>query len=231
MRSPGEAAAAAPLPQSRRRLSRLPSPRRGIDRAPSPRPRTLSKTQPTWWRRTATYNPSLTAGVGGGKKIKREKKRFAQNLFFYAACVQISTWFKEERYISIELRKKKSLCPWLCLMAFRCQFLCWCFLYSDVRYVYLCTEAADRDVNKLYICKFELWELVGKYFAIEPINNSMQTHVTHTNSHILDVQRRYMTWWKKCVSSGSLLPLSKKKKKNAFFSSVMFIYLIFRAGI
>lgn len=107
MRSPGEAAAAAPLPQSRRRLSRLPSPRRGIDRAPSPRPRTLSKTQPTWWRRTATYNPSLTAGVGGGKKIKREKKRFAQNLFFYAACVQISTWFKEERYISIELRKKK----------------------------------------------------------------------------------------------------------------------------
>lgn len=29
------------------------------------------------------------------------------------------------------------------------------FLYFDVQYVYLCTEAADRTVNMLYICKFE----------------------------------------------------------------------------
>lgn len=30
------------------------------------------------------------------------------------------------------------------------------FFYCDVIYVYLCTEAADRNViNMLYICKFE----------------------------------------------------------------------------
>lgn len=27
--------------------------------------------------------------------------------------------------------------------------------YPDVRFVYLCTDAADRFVNMLYICKFE----------------------------------------------------------------------------
>lgn len=131
--------------------SHLPSLRRGIDRAPSHRPRTLSKTQPTLWRRTAMYNPSLTAGVRGGKK----QTCFAQNLFFYAACVQISSRFKKEKYISIELRRKRVCCDYA-FWFFICQFLCWCFLYSDVQYVYLCTEAADRDVNKLYICKFEL---------------------------------------------------------------------------
>lgn len=102
---------------------------------------------------------------------EEKETRFAQNLFFYAACVQISSCFKKEKYISIELRRKRVCCDYA-FWFFICQFLCWCFLYSDVQYVYLCTEAADRDVNKLYICKFELSELVGKYFAIEPINNS-----------------------------------------------------------
>lgn len=54
------------------------------------------------------YNPSLTAGVRGGKK----KTRFAQNLFFYAACVQISSCFKKEKYISIELRRKRVCCDY-----------------------------------------------------------------------------------------------------------------------
>lgn len=97
--------------------SHLLSLRRGIDRAPSHRPRTLSKTQPTSWRRTAMYNPSLTAGVRGGKK----QTRFAQNLFFYAACVQISSRFKKEKYISIELRRKSLL--WLCLLIFHMPIL------------------------------------------------------------------------------------------------------------
>lgn len=39
-----------------------------------------------------------------------------------------------------------------------CQFMsyvCLCVLYSDVLYVYLCTDAAVRIGNMLYICKFE----------------------------------------------------------------------------
>lgn len=41
------------------------------------------------------------------REEEKKTKCFAQNLFFYAACVQILTWFKEERCISIELRKEK----------------------------------------------------------------------------------------------------------------------------
>lgn len=67
-KSPRRAAETPPLGLDPPHLSHLPSLRRGIDRAPSHRPRTLSKTQPTLWRRTAMYNPSLTAGVRGGKK-------------------------------------------------------------------------------------------------------------------------------------------------------------------
>lgn len=107
-KSPQEAAETPP-PLGPPHSSPLPSLRRGTDRAPSHQPRTLSKTQPTSWRRTAMYNPSLTAGVRGGKK---KKTRFAQNLFFYAACVQISSCFKKEKYISIELRRKRVCCDY-----------------------------------------------------------------------------------------------------------------------
>lgn len=81
---------------------------------------------------------------------KKKETHFAQNLFFYAACVQNSNCFRKEKYISIEWRKMSSVTmPSDISYANSCVNVF--FLYSDVQYVYLCTEAADRNVNKYVV--------------------------------------------------------------------------------
>lgn len=61
----------------------------------------------------------------------------------------------------LERRKKKSAVtmPFDISYANSCEDV---FYYSDVQCVYLCTKAADRNVNKLYICKSEQREICQK---------------------------------------------------------------------
>lgn len=61
----------------------------------------------------------------------------------------------------LEQRKKKSAVtmPSDISYANSCEDV---FYYSDVQCVYLCTKAADRNVNKLYICKSEQREICQK---------------------------------------------------------------------
>lgn len=47
---------------------------------------------------------------------------------------------------------------------------CFMFFFSDVQYVYLCTDAAVRFVNTLYICKFK--DVCLRFYFISIYMNS-----------------------------------------------------------
>lgn len=88
-----------------------------------------------------------------------EKTQFAQNLFFYAACVQNSNCFRTDEYIFLVKKKSSLTMPSDISYANSCVNVFF-FPNYDVQCVYLCTEAADRNVNMLYICKFEQQDFV-----------------------------------------------------------------------
>lgn len=129
------------LPQSRLRLSTRQNLRRKIVKAPSHQLRTVSKTRRTLLERTAIYNLFLV-------EWKWRRNTLCTEFIFICSLCTNSEFIGTEKYNKVKRRSSVTMPSAFLMPIFALIFV---FPHYDVQYVYLCTEAVDRDVNKYVV--------------------------------------------------------------------------------
>lgn len=94
--------------------------------------------------------------------MRTNEHNFAQNLFFYAA------YDKSQIVGDVSINEEVSSVTMPSNVFYANS--CFMFFFSDVLYVYLCTDAAVRFVNTLYICKFK--DVCLRFYFISIYMNS-----------------------------------------------------------